>query len=95
MSLPLPKEQKAEVIQSITRFFAEKLEIELTEIQANFLLEYFFHEIAPLAYNEGVLDSQKYLIRLAEELTGTCFREPLRYWETHGSSQGVRRKPQR
>jgi len=94
MSLPLSKEQKAEVIRSIQRFFSDKLELELSELQASFLLEYFFQEIAPFAYNEGVGDAQKYLIRLAEDLPGSCFREPLRYWDTHGNSHGVRRKPE-
>ena len=58
MSLPFPKEQKAEVIRSIQRFFSDKLELELSELQAGFLLEYFFQEIAPFAYNEGVEDAQ-------------------------------------
>jgi uncharacterized protein (DUF2164 family) len=94
MSLSLSKEQKAEIIASMRRFFIEKLELELTEVQARFLLDYFAHEIAPVAYNRGVEDAQKYLIRLAEDLPGTCFQEPLRYWE-EGSSQRVRRKPDR
>jgi uncharacterized protein (DUF2164 family) len=91
MSLPLSKEQKAEVIESIRRFCSEKLEVELREVQAGFLLEYFFHEIGPFAYNQGVSDAHKYLIRLAEDLPGTCFQEPLTYWEE--GSQSVRRKP--
>ena len=41
MSFSLSKEQKAEVIGFIRRFFSEKLEVELTEVQAGFLLDYF------------------------------------------------------
>ena len=92
MSLPPSKEQKAESIESIRRFFSEKLEMELSEIQAGSLLDYFLREIAPLAYNQGVIDAQKYLIRLSEDLPGTCFQEPLTYWDM-GSSDKVRRKP--
>jgi uncharacterized protein (DUF2164 family) len=44
MSLPMSKVQKEEVIQSIRQFFAERLEIELSELQAAFLVDYFFHE---------------------------------------------------
>ena len=95
MPLPLSKEQKAETIESIRRFFSEKLEMELSEVQAGFLLDYFWHEIAPFSYNQGVTDVQKYLIRLSEDLTGTCFQEPLTYWEVPGSSDKVRRKPDR
>ena len=76
MSLPLSKEQKKEIIHSIRRFFNEKLELELSQVQAGFLLKYFFHEIAPLAYNQGVEDAQKYLIRLAEAYREPTFRNP-------------------
>ena len=60
MSLSLSKEQKAEVIASIRRFFSEKLELELNELQAGFLLDYFSAEIAPFAYNEGVADARDF-----------------------------------
>lgn len=95
MSLPLPKEQKAEILESIRRFFREKLQLELSEVQLGFLLDYFFREIAPFSYNQGVTDAQKYLIRMSEDLPGTCFQEPLTYWEVAGSSDKVRRKPDR
>ena len=95
MSLPMSKERKVEVIRSIRRFFAEKLEIELSELQAGFLVDYVFHEMAPFAYNQGVEGAQKHLVQLAEDLPGTCFREPLTYWDAHDSSHIVRRKPEK
>jgi uncharacterized protein (DUF2164 family) len=49
MSLAISKERKEEIVQSTRRFFAEKLEIDLSEVQAGFLIEYFVQEIAPLA----------------------------------------------
>jgi uncharacterized protein (DUF2164 family) len=94
MSPPLSRERRAEIIESIRRFFSEKLDIELNAVQAGFLLDYFFQEVAPLAYNQGVEDAQEYLFRLTEDLPGTCFQEPLTYWKAHCSSQGVRRKPE-
>ena len=95
MSLSLSKEQKAEVILSIRRFFSEKLELELSELQAGFLLDYFSAEIAPFAYNQGVADAQTFLVRLCEDLPATCFHEPLIYWDVDDNSPRVRRKPDR
>jgi uncharacterized protein (DUF2164 family) len=95
MSLSLSKEQKAEVIASIRRFFSEKLELELNELQAGFLLDYFSAEIAPFAYNEGVADAQRFLLRLCEDLPSTCFQEALTYWDVDDKSQRIRRKPDR
>ena len=68
MSIPLSKEKEAEVVQSIVRFFGEKLDVEIRELQARLLLKYFFQEIAPFAYNKGVEDAQKHLIRFGEGL---------------------------
>ena len=95
MSLSLSKEQKAEVIGSIQRFFSEKLELELNELHAGFLLDYFSAEIAPFAYNEGIADAQKFLVRLCEDLPSNCFQEPLTYWDRDNECQRVRRKPDR
>jgi len=95
MPLSLSQEQKTEIIESIRHFFREKLELELSQVQAGFLLDYFSHEIAPLAYNQGVADAQKYLIRLSEDLPGICFQEPLTYWDVNSTAKKVRRKPNR
>jgi len=95
MSFSLSKEQKAEVIGSIRRLFIEKLEVELTEVQAGFLLDYFSTEIAPFAYNDGVADAQKFLTRWCEDLPSTCFQEPMTYWHVNDKSKKVRRKPDR
>ncbi len=93
MSTPLSKEKEAEVIQSLVLFFGERLNLELSEVQARSLLKYIFHEIGPLSYNQGVEDAQKHLTRVAEDLLGSCFQEPLTYWDVEGGAR-VRRKPQ-
>jgi len=94
MDLPLSKEQKAEAIQSIRRFATETLESELSDLHAATLLDYFFKEFGPFAFNEGVKEAQKFLIRFSEDLQGTCFQEPLKYWKEQSGSKGVARKPQ-
>jgi uncharacterized protein (DUF2164 family) len=93
MPLPLSNEQKAEAIQSIRRFASEKLDLQLSELQAESFLDYIFKEIGPFAFNEGIAEAQKLLLRFGEDLPGTCFREPMTYWEESGSKV-VRRKPQ-
>jgi uncharacterized protein (DUF2164 family) len=94
MNLPLSKEQQAEIVESLRRFAAEELEAEWSAVRAGFVLEYFLKEIGPLVYNQGVEDAQKFLQRAVEDLPGTCFEEPLRYWEKESGSRGVRRKPE-
>jgi uncharacterized protein (DUF2164 family) len=95
MDIPLTKEQHAELVESIRRFVAEEWDLEVSAIRAGFLLEYFLKEIGPLAYNQGVEDAQKFFRRAVEDVPGTCFEEPLKYWEAQEAPRGVRRKPEK
>lgn len=56
------------------------MEEEISEMRARFLLEYFFAEIAPIAYNEGVKDAEAHLRRSVEDLPSVCFEVALTYW---------------
>jgi uncharacterized protein (DUF2164 family) len=49
-------------------------------MQAGFLLDYFLKEIAPVVYNQGVVDAQRYFIEKTEDLTCTLFEEEFGYW---------------
>lgn len=92
MDAAFSNEQKLEIISSIRRYFAGNLDCELSEMQAGFLLDYFMEEIAPFAYNKGIDDAQKYLIRITEDLPGICFQEALTHWK-NGKPTGIRRRP--
>jgi uncharacterized protein (DUF2164 family) len=93
MTLTISDEQKAEVLLSLRRYCESKLEYELSNMEANFLLEYIATEIAPIAYNQGVRDATNSFLRAAEDIPGSCFEEPLRYWSKQPSGVQVRRKP--
>jgi len=80
MALELTKEEIAEVIPSLQKYFREEFDQELSEMKARFLLEYFQKEIAPLAYNKGVKDAEQYFRTKTEDLTGICYEDPLTYW---------------
>lgn len=95
MPLSLTKEQKVEATASMRRFVAEEPELEVSDIQTGRLLDYILTEIAPFAYNQGVEAARQQLSRQIEDLPGTCFEEPLTYWDKAGSSRFVRRKPGR
>ncbi|MDQ8191780.1 DUF2164 domain-containing protein [Roseibacillus persicicus] len=94
MKIDLPSHQKAEALESIQRYLSEEIEVDISEMQAEFLFDFFQKELAPLAYNQGIKDAQKFLILKSEDLGGTCFEEGLTYWKnSKNKSGGVRRKP--
>jgi len=80
MAIELTKEEVADVIPSLRRYFKEELELEISEMRAKFLLNYFLKEIAPFAYNQGVKDAESYFRGRVEDLSGTCFEPALTYW---------------
>ena len=80
MAIELTKEEIADIIPSLRRYFREELELEISEMRAKFLLNYFLKEIAPFAYNKGVKDAESYFRGRVEDLSGTCFEPALTYW---------------
>lgn len=78
--MELKPEESAALVQSIRRFLAEELEQEVSGLQAKFLLDYVWAEIAPFAYNQGVRDAETYFRARVEDLPATCFRDGLTYW---------------
>lgn len=80
MPIELAKDEVAQLLPSIQKFCREELELELSDMRANFLLSYFLKEIAPFAYNKGVKDAENYFRARVEELPATCFEDGLTYW---------------
>lgn len=80
MAIELTKQEIKDATVSIQRYAEEELELELNEMRAKFLLDYFLQEIAPLAYNKGVRDAEIFFREKIEDLPATCFEDGLTYW---------------
>ena len=80
MAIELNKQEIADIIPSLRRYFREELEQEISEMQAKFLLDYILKEIAPVAYNKAIKDAESYFRARVEDLPGTCFEDGLNYW---------------
>ena len=81
MSINLTPQQSQEAIHSLKRYFSAELDQELSELKAKLLLDYLLKEIAPLAYNQGVNDAEKFFRNKLEDLSATCFEQGLTYWQ--------------
>ena len=82
MSINLTPQQSQEVIHSLKRYFSAELDQELSELKAKLLLDYLLKEIAPLAYNQGVNEAEKFFRNKLEDLSATCFEPGLTYWQS-------------
>lgn len=79
MNIKLKKELRAELIGSIQRYFDGELEQEICDLRAGLLLDFFFKEAGPLAYNKGVEDAERFFRERLEDLSATCYEPPLAY----------------
>ena len=81
MNVKLSNPETKEILHSIERFFSQELELEIGDLQAGFVLDFFLKEIAPFAYNQGVEDARQFFREKLEDLPGTCFEHGLTYWQ--------------
>ena len=81
MSDNLSAAEKREALASIQRFISDELELDISELQAGFLMDYFFKELAPFAYNQGIEDAKNFFLLQSEDLSANCFANALTFWK--------------
>jgi uncharacterized protein (DUF2164 family) len=54
-------DEKALLVQKIKTYFRDKLEQEIGQFDAEFLLDFFSEEIGPYYYNRGIQDARAVL----------------------------------
>jgi uncharacterized protein (DUF2164 family) len=91
MSIELSKEDRAQALASIERYFAQHMEERLGNVAAGALLGFFLEEIGPSVYNKAVADVQERLQARIMELDFEVHEDEFRYWRQHGDA-GKRRR---
>jgi uncharacterized protein (DUF2164 family) len=89
MTNELDKDDRAQAIASIEKYFREHMEEPIGNIAAGALLGFFMEEIGPLIYNRAVADVQARLRDRIDELDFEVHRDPFQYWKKFDS---VRKK---
>ncbi len=62
------KQEKETIVSKIQEYFTDKLDQEIGQFEAEFLLNFFAEEIGPYFYNKGVHDSQGMLQKKVDEI---------------------------
>ena len=81
MSITLPKDKEAQIIESIKQYFKENLEDVIGDLKASLLLDYFIKEIGPVIYNQAILDSQAFITDKLNDLDSSCYKPEFMYWK--------------
>ena len=81
MSIVLPKDKEARIMESIKQYFKENLENEIGDLKASLLLDYFMNEIGPVIYNQAIIDAQTFMTEKINDLDSSCYHPEFMYWK--------------
>ncbi len=73
--IKLSEDRKRAVLHSLIRFYREDLDEELSEYQADRILEFFVKELGPPIYNQAIQDARSFVLTKMEDLDAE-FYEP-------------------
>lgn len=79
MGTELSREDRAQAIASLERYFAEELDQRIGNIAAGALLTFFLEEVGPLVYNQAVAQVQERLQERVQELDIEFHEDPFQY----------------
>lgn len=91
MPIDIPKDLRAQAIQSIERYFQENMEERIGNIAAGALLGFFIEEIGPVIYNQAVTDVQERLQMRVSELDIEHHEDPFQYWRKFDAQRKPRK----
>ncbi len=80
MAIELERDVAAGFVPSIQRYFKEKHDSEIGNLDAEFLVRFFLEEVGPVISNRAIRDAQAVLGERVAELDGTCWEPEGGYW---------------
>ena len=79
--IELSKEQRADAIDSLQRYFEENLPEPIGEMPAGHLLDYFLEEVGSVIYNRAIADAQARMQLRIEDMAGELHAPEFGYWQ--------------
>lgn len=81
MSIELSKEDRAQAIASIERYFEANFEQKIGNISDGALLGFVLEEIGPSIYNRAVSDAKERMLNRVEDLEYEVREDEFQYWQ--------------
>jgi uncharacterized protein (DUF2164 family) len=90
-TIEFTKEERAEAIASLQRYFQENLPEPIGDLPAGLLLNFVLEEIGPAIYNKAIADAQARMQQRVSDLNGELFVDEFQYWPKLDSKRKSRR----
>ena len=87
MAIELSKEDRAQAIASIERYFLDNFEQKIGNITAGALLDFVLEEIGPSIYNRAVSDAKERMLMRVEDLEYEVRENEFQYWQKFNKRQ--------
>jgi len=76
MPIKLSEEWRQRLLLELQGFFREELDREISDFQAERLVEFFLRQVGAPVYNQAILDARTFLQEKLDDLEGD-FHEPV------------------
>ena len=86
--IEITEEAKHKLMESIKRYFLERMDETIGDLKASLFLEFCLKEIGPIVYNQAVSDAQAYMHGRIDDMDGSCYETEFGYWREHGEGGG-------
>ncbi len=83
MTIEMTKDDRAQAVASIERYFREHMEEQIGNVAASGLLSFFLEEVGPSIYNKAIMDAQERLQTRVAELDFEVHEQEFAYWRKY------------
>ena len=90
-TIELSKQQRADAIASMQRYFEENLPEPIGDLPAGLLLNFFLEEVGPVIYNQAIGDAQTRIQQRVADLNGELYFDEFQYWPRADAKRRARR----
>ena len=87
MAIEVNKEDRAQAIACIERYFLANFEQKIGDISAGALLGFILEEIGPCIYNRAVIDAKERMLTRVEDLEYEIQEDEFQYWQKFNRRQ--------
>lgn len=91
--IKLSPEARTRATSSIRRYFAEELDLDIGDLKAGGVLDFFVEEIGPTIYNQAIADARSFFDERAADLAAICYQAEFSFWDQR-SHRGPKRPRQ-